>query len=168
MTWVANSMPVVAPNITRFKIEELAYDRNMEISQYSALEHLELGFWYVTTRFWESLASCQLLRKIVLTRCMDNLEDPGWQVDSVYFPALRKLKLRSGQLRGISELILRSRMPILECLCWDAGSAPANHALDGIAAWLKLYSPKLDTDMLYHIPAGNSSDSIGDSDDDFW
>ncbi|KIO33316.1 hypothetical protein M407DRAFT_17870 [Tulasnella calospora MUT 4182] len=168
MTWVANSMPVMAPNIAHFGIEELGWDHNMEISRYSALEHLELGWGYVNTRFWESLASCQILRKIVLTGCVDNLENPGWRVDSVYFPALRTLKIRSSRLRGLPKLILRSRMPILECLYWDAASVPPNHTIDAMAAQLKQYSPKLDTDMLYHIPTGDSSDSFGDSDDDRW
>ncbi|KIO33317.1 hypothetical protein M407DRAFT_241115 [Tulasnella calospora MUT 4182] len=59
-------------------------------------------------------------------------------------------------------------MPMLECLWWDALSGPGSRSLDRIVAQLKLYSPKVDTDMLYHINTDVRGHNPGDSDDDLW
>ncbi|KAG8975714.1 hypothetical protein FRC05_005232 [Tulasnella sp. 425] len=165
LNWVAKGMPEMAPNITHLGIS-LNWMQTIEISRHTALKHLELRSVEVKPRFWESLASCKRLTKIVLMACMNVIEwddASGWHLDTVYFPALRTLRIRYGHARVLLNLVARSRMPMLECVRWDEYTRPAQDQVDRMAAQLKLYSPKLDTDTLYH---DDTTAHGGDSDDD--
>ncbi|KIO28057.1 hypothetical protein M407DRAFT_184766 [Tulasnella calospora MUT 4182] len=149
LTWVANCIPSIAPHITNFYIDIVPGPTQwLDLSRYSSLTALRLHGYYVVPRFWESLSSCQHLRRVVLHACRRIEErdgELGWRVDWVDFPALRTLKTRFGNPAVVFELVLRSRMPMLERLCWKAGCP---QPWDCVAAHLKLYSRKLDSDML--------------------
>lgn len=170
LSWVAYCMPDMAPNITHLEIS-LGWTQNLEISRHSALKHLELRSGDVKPHFWQSLAACPLLMTIVLTACTDVLEweeGLGWRVGLVYFPALRTLRIQYGHPKVLLTLILRSRMPMLECVGWDEYSRPDEDDVDLLAAQLEQYSPMLDTDTLYQKDTAPHSDTTGDGDADSW
>ncbi|KAG8947205.1 hypothetical protein FRC04_010928 [Tulasnella sp. 424] len=174
--WVANNMPVIAPNITHLQISLSWRDHRPELSRHLALKYLELCYTEVRPHLWESLASCQLLRKIVLAACWHSValdDSSGWRADFVHFPALRTLNMRAGSPELMLKLISRSRMPILEDLWWDLKSWHVTDGwLDQMVTRLKLYSPRLDTDKLYHMGPGGHSESpyieIGNIDESGW
>lgn len=179
LIWAKNALLQVAPNITHLGIETpcMLLDCFIDVSRYKALKHIELRSTHLEPPFWESLSSCQLLTKVLISFCKEvgdwnNTMTRGWSVDHVHLPALRKLKLRHGDAEVLWKLIQRSRMPMLEYLWWDARSRPWNQQRDKMAAQLKLHSPKLDIDMLYCLPSRQSIYwtiySTVDSDDDIW
>lgn len=166
--WVANDMPAIAPNITQLQIS-LDWGGHLELSRHLALKYLELWNTEVRPDFWESLASCQLLRKIELMHCWHSVasdDTSGWRTGFVLFPALRTLNIIPGYSEHMLELISRSRMPMLKCLWWNAGGRPARSDMDQLVMQLKLYSPRLDTGMLYHMGPLDHNGSVSDSDDD--
>lgn len=177
MTWIADSIPSIAPQITNFRIMH-NWKFWVNSSRYSSLKVIELGSASVEPQFWESLSTCQHLRKVVLTYCTQaGYRGLGWSVDLVHFPALRTLKMCRWVPGVMLRLVRHSRMPMLEYLCWNAGGPqPVEFERDQIAAHLKLYSPKVDTDMLcspkvdsnklYYI--GNRDCDDNDSDDGHW
>ncbi|KAG8912714.1 hypothetical protein FRC01_004941 [Tulasnella sp. 417] len=75
LTWVSNTMPATAPNIIHFGIVLSSSNGELEMSRYSALEHLELRNDWILPQFWESLANCKLLAKVVLT-CAAYVKSP--------------------------------------------------------------------------------------------
>lgn len=172
VSWVANDMPVIAPNITHFGTSLHIGSEYPELSRHLALKYLELRNTKVTPHFWKNIASCQLLRKIVLTDCTAGAVGLGgssdWRVDFVHFPALCTLKMRFRYLPAILRLLSHSRMPMLECLWWDTQGGAAREDIDQLATQLKLYSPKLDTDTLYCMGTGDHSDSANYSDNYIW
>ncbi|KAG8975711.1 hypothetical protein FRC05_005229 [Tulasnella sp. 425] len=168
MAWVVDNLPSLVPNVAHFGT---GWITKLDVSQYSALKHIEIYDQPVQPRLWESLGSCQLLEKIVLTGCMDVAEWPEtWRMDYVHFPVLRVVKIRLGHPRLTLKLMSRSRMPMLECLRWDAWTGPGNHIVyDGIVPHLKTFSPKLDIDMLYDSSNLTEDEEwMADSDDDCW
>ncbi|KAG9049732.1 hypothetical protein FS837_009266 [Tulasnella sp. UAMH 9824] len=168
--WVGDNMPGMAPNVAHLVVN---WTSKLELSRYLALEHLELRSRVVRRRFWDSLASCPLLKKIVLTGCFifDSVESDqsaNGDVGFVSLPELHTLKLRLGRPGPILLLVLCTRMPKLECLWWDLPSGPGPLALDRIVPQLKLYSPKVDTDMLYHLNTDNHGHNPTDIGNDYW
>ncbi|KAG8919371.1 hypothetical protein FRC00_011429 [Tulasnella sp. 408] len=172
MCWLIDRMPVTAPQITSLGLDFRAVVPGMiEFSRYSALRHLSVDGYSIMPRLWESLTSCKLLKTFELYRCSEvgnRAEGVTWTVDFVDFPALRAL-IQSGNPTVTPALILRSRMPMLKYLWWETGTWAEGHDVhvQRVAAHLKLYSPKFDTDMLSRIKdTDNPSPDLND--DDLW
>lgn len=125
--------------------------------------------------FGKASPAANFLEKVELSLCLDvaDWDDPevvvrGWHVDHVRLPALRELKFKNVETVVMRKLVFRSRMPMLECLWWDIGSKLDDRTLDEMAAQLKLYSPKLDVDILYRMNSRESGAVSSDSDEDIW
>lgn len=166
MAWVNSDLPGVAPNITRFGFRSSsAY---LDVSQYSTLKFIEIQADYIGPHLWESLASCRLLTKVLLTHCTAVKRwGEEWRVDYVDFPALCTFKMRAV---STPELLLRSRMPMLQRLVWDSTTrSGSQHIKHLIVPHLEAYSPNLDVDALYDSSTiVDADDWFDDSDDDCW
>ncbi|KIO28071.1 hypothetical protein M407DRAFT_22702 [Tulasnella calospora MUT 4182] len=149
ITWVANCLPAMAPKLTHLFISFGHFYGSLNVSQYSALQHFQLDGQGVQARFWESLATCPLLRKVRLW-CMDVWGDSpaNRRADLVYFPALCRLEIW-GHCRVFFKIILRSRMPMLETVWWHDDPTMADCFISRIVAHLKLYSPKIGAGRLW-------------------
>lgn len=160
-------MPEIATNITHLVIA-IALKPKLEASKYTALKYLHI-LRGAHPQFWESLASCRLLEKIVLTGWTLGWKGfEKWRTGHAYFPALRALKIRRGIATGTVRVILHSHMPMLEDLWWDRQSSPYSYERDLVVKHLRFHSPKLGFDRLHVF--GRSTryckDCYADSDDD--
>lgn len=168
MAWVNNKLPAAAPNITHFGFCG-RYNTKLDVSRYSALKYIEVYTDRIRPHLWESLASCRLLAKVLLKYCTDVAESAEeWRVEYVYFPALCTFKIRGGHPRATLTLMLRSRMPMLECLAWNSWTVRGNQRVKNLMVpHLKAYSPRLDVDALY-ASRDVDEDGFTDSDEECW
>lgn len=169
LAWVNKNLPATAPNMTHFGFSGW-YRTKLDVSRYSALKYIEVRIDYIRPHFWEGLASCRLLTRVLLKDCEDVAErEEKWRADYVQFPALCTFKIRRGKPRTTLKLVLRSHMPMLECLAWDSRTGGGDeHAknLITMVPHLKAYSPRLDVDALYassNVDDDGSTDSDGES-----
>ncbi|KAG8963910.1 hypothetical protein FRC05_004361 [Tulasnella sp. 425] len=168
LAWVNKNLPAAAPNITQFGFRGWSYTE-LDLSRYSALKYIEVRAKYVRPHFWEALASCRLLTKVLLKDCRDIAEwIEEWRADYVQFPALCTFKIRGGNPRTTLKLMLRSRMPMLERLVWDSWTGSGGqHAKNLMVPHLKTYSPRLNVDVLY-ASSNVDDDGFTDSDEVCW
>ncbi|KAG9005901.1 hypothetical protein FRB90_010159 [Tulasnella sp. 427] len=169
--WLCNTMPTIAPNINHLEILDMS--SRMDVSRFTALQSIQI-YQDFTPAFWESLSTLQDLNKIVLNHCSEiqgkNDWSSSWTSEYVEFPSLRTLKVRDGYLRVTYNLVMHSRMPLLESFHWGSWRwLPYEADAKTMVEHLKTWSPKVDVDELFVKDVDVEGDDLewfADSDDE--